>query len=108
MLDQASRAPLQGLMPPPAGQTLSPPSNSLLHLGMPWLSAPLPLVCVTAGVRAALHCCCRPQEHASEGDSVTKLHVDLSDAVNVLVHMEGQSTLVRCGSTPADPKADPT
>ena len=39
---------------------------------------------------------------------MTKLHVDLSDAINVLVHMEGSSTSVRCGDTPADPQADPT
>ena len=41
---------------------------------------------------------------------MTKLHVDLSDAINVLCHQEGASHMesVRCGSTPTDAEADPT
>lgn len=45
---------------------------------------------------------CREEEAQDEGDSVTKLHGDMSDAVNILVHAQyapeeaGQAT-VRCG-----------
>lgn len=56
-----------------------------------------------------LVCHSRPEE-CGEGDSVTKLHVDLSDAINVLCHQEGTSQAgpVRCGKTIADAESDST
>ena len=41
---------------------------------------------------------------------MTKLHVDLSDAINVLCHQEAVSDAqtVRCGDVPANSESDPT
>jgi hypothetical protein len=33
-------------------------------------------------------CCCRWREAAGEGDSVTKLHLDMTDAVNILMDQQ--------------------
>ncbi|KAK9864098.1 hypothetical protein WJX84_007913 [Apatococcus fuscideae] len=52
----------------------------------------------------------RPEE-GKGGDSVTRLHVDLSDAVNITLHVQRgpqeAPTTVRCGSQAADAKKDP-
>lgn len=49
------------------------------------------------------------QEHEYvEYDSVTKIHQDMSDAVNVLTHCHyaaGEKVFVRCGEQPASPKS---
>ena len=46
------------------------------------------------------------EEHEGEGDSVTKLHLDLSDAVNQLCHAQRLPSEpephVRCGAEPVD------
>lgn len=49
----------------------------------------------------------RPQEHEAEGDSTTRLHQDMSDAINFNLHShygpgEKERIHVRCGDEPPD------
>ncbi|KAI3439018.1 hypothetical protein D9Q98_001430 [Chlorella vulgaris] len=49
----------------------------------------------------------REEEHQGEGDSVTKMHEDLSDAVNIMMHTQHREGAVpgppRCGRAAHDP-----
>ena len=56
---------------------------------------------------------CRSEEVCGrDSDSVTKLHVDLSDAINITLHVGRCATEpgphIRCGSEVADTSKDPT
>lgn len=41
---------------------------------------------------------------------MTKMHCDLSDAVNIMLHQRGcgEGATIRCGEEAADPEGDPT
>lgn len=54
-----------------------------------------------------IFCSHRKLEHQGDGDSVTKMHCDLSDAVNIMCHTMAPSSHVRHGVQRADPQRDP-
>lgn len=54
-----------------------------------------------------MRCYCRVREHQGDGDSVTKMHCDLSDAVNIMCHTQGVPSHVRHGIQPSNTARDP-